>query len=144
MGDIKKYNLPFYSVIMTEQMTKEFDKYIYSNILEDELFKTNYSLKPNTESAYIMTFNGKQAQKIVEHFYKNSNVGLDRKIKAASKVLEWKPKRKMLGHKSYSQISDLLIQGYLVREIVEELDVSLSTINKVKEIIKLPIKRRKY
>jgi len=135
---------PSFSLIANEEMMGHFYNYIYREVLFDKIFRTAYQLKSGQSFAHHIHFEYNDAKLLVDHFYSNCTIYLDRKMEKAKKIHGWVGKRKPINHEEHSKIADMLLRGFKIREILEELDFnSKSAIHSTKITIGLPIKKRK-
>ena len=135
-GSIGYYkNGPNFSVLANDLMMKEFHKYIYKNVLHDNIFESETFNR--TKTLRLKNFSGWNAYLLMIHFYKNSNISLDRKIKIVNNCINnWKPKRKYIQHTIKSQVCDIIIQGYNYKKCNLELGISYSTFYQIQKILK--------
>jgi len=131
----KKNNYyPNLSLIANDETMKKFHKYIYNEILYDNIFESKTFNKSKTMRFKNLV--GWNAFLIMNELYSDSLISLDRKKEKWLNIKsKWKPQRKRIEHTLKSMIADLLIQGRNAREVTEILDLSYSSVYSVKKII---------
>jgi len=143
IGYRKRDGYPLLSLVGTKIMIDRFRYFIYNEILNNSIRWTKTVKKTGTIACGV-NLESDDAYRVIDYLYSKSKISLDRKKEKAVDILKnWKPTNFRLGQEEFSKIADLLIQKYYHKNIMAELNVSDTSINKVKISLQLVKPRKK-